>query len=120
MLARFPFTDQRGAMLRPVLVLAEIPGRYADFLVVFISSRLSQAVDDLDVILDAAHPAFPGSGLKVPSVIRVSKVASISEQLIAGSPLLAKAGYVSLMCARSGMRTIRSRRIDRTTEPALI
>ncbi|MBM2810772.1 MAG: PemK family protein [Chloroflexi bacterium] len=83
-LARFPFTDQRGATLRPVLVLAEIPGRYADFLVVFISSRLSQAMGDLDVILDAAHPAFPGSGLRVPSVVRIAKVASISEQLIVG------------------------------------
>ncbi len=36
-LARFPFTDRVGTKIRPVLVLAEVPGPYRDFLVMFIS-----------------------------------------------------------------------------------
>ena len=84
-LARFPFTDRTGAKLRPVLVLAEIPGPYRDFIVLFISSQLNQAVPGLDVVLDATHPAFPRSGLKVASVFRIAKVASLSEALLAGT-----------------------------------
>ncbi|MBI4493424.1 MAG: type II toxin-antitoxin system PemK/MazF family toxin [Chloroflexi bacterium] len=83
-LARFPFTDHSGAKLRPVLVLAEIPGSYRDFIVLFISSPLGQAVPGLDVVLDPTHPAFRSSGLKVTSVFRVAKVASLSDALLAG------------------------------------
>ena len=83
-LARFPFTDMSGARLRPFLVLAEIPGRYRDFIVLFISSQLSQATPGLDLVLDPSYSAFAGSGLKVPSVFRIGKVASMSEALLAG------------------------------------
>jgi mRNA interferase MazF len=83
-LARFPFTDQATAKLRPTPVLAEVPGAYDDFLVMFISSQLSQAVAGFDVILDLSHPSFRSSGLKVASVFRVAKVASLSNALIVG------------------------------------
>ena len=85
MLARFPFTDQTGTKLRPVLVLAEIPGPYRDFIVLFISSQLSQRTPALDSVIDAGHPAFRLSGLKVPSVFRIAKVASLSETLLIGT-----------------------------------
>ena len=84
-LARFPFTDQTGAKLRPVLVLVEIPGAHRDFLVMFISSQLSQAVPQLDVILDPAQPGFRRLGLKVASVFRIAKVASLSAALLSGT-----------------------------------
>jgi mRNA interferase MazF len=94
-LARFPFTDGSGTKLRPVLVLAQVPGPHDDFLVLFISSQLRTAVDGVDVGLDGRHPAFRGSGLKVPSVLRIGKLATISGALILGplgklhDPLLA-------------------------------
>ena len=84
-LARFPFTDLTQATLRPVLVLAEVPGPYRDFLVMFISSQVQQAIPSLDVVLAPGDAAFAGSGLKVASVFRVAKVASLSEQLIVGT-----------------------------------
>jgi mRNA interferase MazF len=83
-LARFPFTDGSGTKLRPVLVLAEVPGPHDDYLVMFISSQLRMAVAGVDVVLDRQHPAFRGSGLKVPSVLRAGKLATISNQLILG------------------------------------
>lgn len=83
-LARFPFTDGTGAKLRPVLVLAEVPGAHGDYLVVFISSQLSQAVAGVDVVLDRSAPTFASSGLKVTSVLRIGKIASISRRLIVG------------------------------------
>jgi mRNA interferase MazF len=84
LLARFPFTDQTGTKVRPVLILAEVPGPHRDFLVMFVSSQLKQAIARIDVILDMAHPAFPRTGLKTASVFKVAKVASLSEPLIVG------------------------------------
>ncbi|MGH2350373.1 MAG: type II toxin-antitoxin system PemK/MazF family toxin [Chloroflexota bacterium] len=83
-LARFPFTDGSGAKLRPVLILAPVPGPYDDFIVMFISSQASYAVPGVDVILDRSNPAFAGSGLKMASAFRVGKVASLSAGLIVG------------------------------------
>lgn len=84
-LARFPFTDHSGSKLRPVLVLAEIPGAYRDYVVMFISSQLGQAVPSLDVIVRPSDRAFALTGLKVASVFRIGKVASLSQALIAGT-----------------------------------
>jgi mRNA interferase MazF len=83
-LARFPFADGSGTKLRPVLVLARVPGPHDDYLVLFISSQLRTAVTGVDVVLGRQHPAFGSSGLKVPSVLRIGKLATISSALILG------------------------------------
>jgi mRNA interferase MazF len=83
-LGRFPFTDGSGTKLRPVLVLAQVPGPHDDYLVLFISSQLRTAVAGVDVVLGRQHPAFVASGLKVPSVLRIGKLATISNTLIVG------------------------------------
>jgi mRNA interferase MazF len=70
--------------MRPVLVLAEVPGPYDDYLVLFISSQIQTAVAGVDVVLDRQHAAFRGSGLKVPSVLRIGKLATISGRLMLG------------------------------------
>lgn len=84
-LARFPFTDRIGAEIRPVLVLAEVPGPYRDFLVMFISSQRRRAIPEVDVILEPTNPAFAGTGLKTASVFKVAKVATLSEALLIGA-----------------------------------
>ena len=83
-LARFPFTDRAGTKVRPVLILVEVPGPHRDFLVMFISSQLKQALVGIDVILYMAHPAFLRTGLKTASVFKVAKVSSLSASLIVG------------------------------------
>jgi len=84
-LARFPFTDQAGTKLRPVLILAEIPGPYHDYVVLFITSQLGQATPGLDVVIHPTDACFVQSGLKVASVFRIGKLASMSEMLISGT-----------------------------------
>lgn len=84
-LARFPFTSQSGTKLRPVLILARIPGPYPDFIVVFISSQVGQATPGFDLVLGPTDPAFARSGLKVPSVFRIGKVAALSSALLGGT-----------------------------------
>jgi len=94
-LGRFPFTDGSRVKLRPVLVLARVPGQHDDYLVLFISSQLRMAATGIDIVLDRQHPSFARAGLKVPSVLRIGKVATISISLILGplgkidDPLLA-------------------------------
>lgn len=84
-LARFPFTNLSGAKLRPVLVIAEALGPHRDYIVLFISSRRGQAAAGVDLLLDASDPAFARTGLKLPSVVRIAKVATISDALIIGT-----------------------------------
>ena len=57
-LVPFPFTDLRGAKLRPILLLRKASHRHDDFL---------------------------ASGLKVPSVLRVSRLAVAAGDLLSGS-----------------------------------
>ena len=64
LLARFPFADQTISKIRPVLILAEIPGPYRDFLVMFISSQLHQALPDIDVTVPSHIPPLPAAGSK--------------------------------------------------------
>ena len=78
-------TDRIGAKIRPVLVLAEVPGPYRDFLVMFISSQRRRAIPEVDVILEPTNPAFAGTGLKTASVFKVAKVATLSEALLIGA-----------------------------------
>jgi mRNA interferase MazF len=84
-LARFPFTDQTGTKIRPVLVLLEVPGQYRDFLVMFISSQRRQAIPEVDFVLEPTDPVFAGTGLKTASVFKVAKVAALSEALLIGA-----------------------------------
>ena len=84
-LVPFPFTDLRGAKLRPILLLRKASHRHDDWLVCMISSRLDQAEPELDELLLPEHDDFPASGLKVPSVLRVSRLAVVAGDLLSGS-----------------------------------
>lgn len=75
-LVPFPFTDLSGAKNRPALVLISNP---SDTTVAFISSKISfQAPTDFLISPN------PDNGLKVPSLIRVDKLITLSNELILG------------------------------------
>jgi len=77
----FPFTDLTAAKLRPALVFFE---GERDVVVAFISSRVPQSPMPTDIIVGKEHPEFELTGLKVASVIKLDKVATISKDLILG------------------------------------
>ena len=83
-LTPFPYTDLTGAKLRPVLMLRQA-SRFDDWLVCMVSSQVQQAEDDLDEILTPADSDFTNSGLKVPSVLRLSRLAVLDGSLLVGS-----------------------------------
>jgi len=77
----FPFTNLTATKLRPALVLFE---GERDVVVAFISSRVPEEPAPTDITINENHPEFKLTGLKVPSVIRLDKVATISKDLILG------------------------------------
>lgn len=76
-LASFPYTDFSGTKLRPVLMLRQASANFDDWLVCMVSSQTQQAEEGLDEILTPADADFPNTGLKVPSLLRLSRLAVI-------------------------------------------
>ena len=81
-LVRFPFTDLSGSKRRPAIVLAAYP---PDIVVAFISSQVPIELEPSDVMLTPTSPFFVSTGLKVASIIRLRKVATLEESLITRS-----------------------------------
>ena len=97
-LARFPFTDQGSAKLRPVLILAEVPGSYRDYLVLFISSQLHQAVAGVDIVIGPRDAAFAASGLKPVSVFRIGEAIARDHPSDGDTPSGTLSRVVALPC----------------------
>lgn len=82
-LTPFPYTDLSTTKLRPVLMLRQA-SRFGDWLVCMVSSRVDQAETGLDEIVLPTDPDFSASGLKAPSVLRLSRLAVLQGTLLAG------------------------------------
>jgi mRNA interferase MazF len=55
-----------------------------DVIVAFISSKIPPRPSGIDIIIERKNKEFPNTGLKVPSVIKLDKVATIMKDLIVG------------------------------------
>ena len=71
-LFRFPQTDLRSGKLRPALVIRKIPSSYNEWLICMISTRLFHKIEGLDEVIVRKDADFISSGLKAPSLFRVS------------------------------------------------
>ena len=89
-LARFPFTDLSGDKRRPALVVSRDNHRRADLVVCFITS-VPRAGPDMAPIAPT-----PGTGLKVPSVVRFDKLATLDPVVITGKLGDAPAAWLDL------------------------
>ena len=81
-LIRFPQADLRVGKLRPALVIAVAPGTYADLLLAMISSRTYQAVSGFDEVISSSDVDYPTTGLKVDSVVRLARIATVTPSVI--------------------------------------
>lgn len=102
-LIRFPQADLKEGKLRPALVLAIAPGPHADLLLAMITSRIYQAVPDFDEIIAPSDSDYITTGLKVHSVVRLARIASVAPSVVN-----ARLGNIS----SKRLRQIRSRLID--------
>ena len=78
LLFRFPQPDQTPGKLRPALVLRQAPAPHDDWLVCMISTKLLHAIPDFDEVVEKDDSDFALSGLKMSSVIRISRLAAVS------------------------------------------
>jgi mRNA interferase MazF len=83
-LFRFPQTDLVLGSLRPALLIAPIPSSYDDWLVCMISTQIRQAIPNFDEIILKTDSDFAQTRLKSESVIRLSRLAVVSETVFAG------------------------------------
>ncbi len=83
-LFKFPQTDQGIGKLRPALILRKLPGKFDDWLICMISSQLHHFQPSLDEIMKAEENDFIMSGLKLPSVIRLSRLAVVDQKILLG------------------------------------
>jgi len=81
-LIRFPQANLEAGKLRPALVIAIAPGRHGDLLLALISSRVHQAVPNFDEIIEPDDQDFSQTGLKVRSVIRLGRLATVEAAVI--------------------------------------
>ena len=73
----FPFTDFSGEKRRPALVVG---GSTEHAVVLFITSKQTGAVE-----WRVTLPKTKATGLKVPSAVRIDKIASIDISVLAGT-----------------------------------
>lgn len=86
----FPYTDLSGQKLRPVLLLRQASPRFDDWLACMVSSQLQQAEPGLDELVLPTEGDFVASGLKAPSVLRLTRLA-----ILDGSSLIGCIGEIS-------------------------
>ncbi len=84
-LFRFPQTDLQPGKFRPALIIRKLPGRYNDWLICMISSQLDLGISDFDEIMTPKDPDFSGSGLKLSSLIRISRLAVVNSDILIGN-----------------------------------
>jgi mRNA interferase MazF len=89
-LIRYPQTDLKEGKLRPALVIAFAPGRHTDLLLALITSRTYQAVPKFDEIIEPSDSDYAATGLKVRSVVRLARLASVEPSVI-----IARLGQIS-------------------------
>ena len=78
----FPFTDLSGEKVRPAVILSAEP-KDDDVIVAFISSQLIYR-DKVDTLIKKSSPEFEKTSLKVESIIRLRKIATINKKIILG------------------------------------
>lgn len=76
-LAAFPFGDQPGMKLRPVLLLTGAVGVGTEVVAAYISSVIPATLLPSDILIDPARPEHRQTRLRVASVLRLHKIATI-------------------------------------------
>ena len=83
-LTPFPFTDLSGAKVRPAVVVSRSDRPGDDVILAFVSSVVPSRSLPTDLVVDPSRPNFRETGLKVPSIVKCDKLATVQRQIILG------------------------------------
>ncbi len=89
-LVPFPFTDLSGQKVRPALILHD-NSEGEDCIVVFISSIKQKKIFTFDVKVTLSKQ----NGLKVDSVIKVNKIATLQKNIVLGKLGTVESGFMA-------------------------
>ena len=81
-LVPFPFDDLTVGKLRPALCLTEPISTYRHVVMAFISSQVPAHVSATDVVIDPSNRNFVTTGLRVPSVLRLHRLVTLTTAII--------------------------------------
>lgn len=81
-LVPFPFDDLTAGKVRPALCLTDPIGPHRHIIVAFISSQVPAAITPTDVLLDPSQKDFSATGLRVPSVLRLHRLVTLTSAII--------------------------------------
>lgn len=79
----FPFTDLSAHKVRPALIISK-KNIGDDLIVAFISSQLPERLSPTDIIIKDYDSSFAATGLKISSVIRLDKIATLDKKTALG------------------------------------
>jgi len=80
-LVPFPFDDLSATKVRPAVCLTDEIKPYGHVVLAFITSKITDP-DRTDIVIDASHPDFSVTGLKVSSTIRLHRLMTVSKTII--------------------------------------
>src|SRR5438045_3427932 len=83
-IAPFSYTDLTESKYRPVLLIAMLPQFNGDWLGCMITSQMHQFSEGLDIKISETDSDFILSSLKAQSLIRVTRLMVISEEVMTG------------------------------------
>ncbi len=83
-LTPFPFSDFSGAKVRPAVVVSRDDRPGSDVILAFVSSVVPPRPLPTDLVVDPSHPDFRATGLKVPSIVKCDKLATVQREVILG------------------------------------
>ena len=83
-LSKFPFTDLSTFKRRPAIIVSGSKKKGNDIILAFISSKVTEPIEDTDYIIEINHIDFKYTGLKMRSVFKMDKLVTIEKNLIVG------------------------------------
>lgn len=81
-LVPFPFDDLSQMKVRPAVCLTEPISRHGHIVVAFVSSVIPLPLLATDLLLDPGDADFAHSGLRIRSVVRLHRLATVTAVLI--------------------------------------
>src|SRR3989344_6689053 len=82
-LVPFPYTDLSAQKVRPAVILSR-KNTGGDVTVAFISSRVLRKAHIFDIVINSTNAGFNNTGLKINSVIKVNKLATLDKKITLG------------------------------------
>ena len=81
-LVPFPFDDLSSNKVRPAVCLTDPIGPHDHIILAFITSRIPASPLKTDLVIDASHPDFASTGLRVSSTLQLHRLMTITQTLL--------------------------------------